>query len=118
MTEAVTGYHAHIYYDAASRAAAEALRARIADQFPAARLGRWRDVPVGPHPRAMYQVAFAADLLQELFPFLLLHRGGLTVLLHAETGDDLADHTAHAAWLGAVLPLRLEALSPAPPSAP
>lgn len=118
MAGTVTGYHAHIYYDPATRPAAEALRARIAAEFPAARLGRWHDVPIGPHPRAMYQVAFAADLLAGMFASLLLHRDGLTVLLHAETGDDLADHTAHAAWMGEVLPLRLEALSPAPSPGP
>jgi DOPA 4,5-dioxygenase len=38
----------------------------------------------------------------------MLNRDGLTVLLHPETGDDYADHTDHAAWFGAVLPLRLE----------
>jgi aromatic ring-cleaving dioxygenase len=39
----------------------------------------------------------------------MLNRDGLAVLLHPETGDDYRDHTAHAAWLGAMLPLRLEA---------
>ena len=110
MAGDITAYHAHIYYDAPTRPVAEAVRAGIAAAFPAARLGRWHDVPVGPHPQAMYQVAFAPDLLPALFPWLLLHRRGLTVLLHAETGDDLADHRDHATWMGAVLPLRLEAL--------
>jgi aromatic ring-cleaving dioxygenase len=30
----------------------------------------------------------------------------LTILLHPETGNDY--HSAHAAWLGAALPLRLD----------
>jgi DOPA 4,5-dioxygenase len=34
----------------------------------------------------------------------------LTVLLHPGTGDAYADHTAHAAWLGGMLPLRLDVL--------
>jgi DOPA 4,5-dioxygenase len=38
----------------------------------------------------------------------MLNRDGLTILLHAETGNDYADHTDHAVWLGAMLPLRLE----------
>ena len=38
----------------------------------------------------------------------MLNRDGLTVLLHPETGDNYADHSAHAAWFGGVLPLRLE----------
>ncbi|MGD0248724.1 MAG: cellulase family glycosylhydrolase, partial [Candidatus Limnocylindrales bacterium] len=32
-------------------------------------------------------------------------RDAPVVRLHPETGDDLADHIAHAAWFGAVLPL-------------
>ena len=36
------------------------------------------------------------------------NRDGLTVLLHPETGNNYADHSAHAAWMGGVLPLRLE----------
>ena len=106
----VTGYHAHVYYDAASRARAAHLRERLAADFPEARLGRWHDVPVGPHPQAMYQVAFAAGRLGDILPFLMLHRDGLTILLHPETGDDVADHSHHAAWLGTPLPLDLDAL--------
>ena len=106
---AIAEYHAHIYYDpAGSRDRAEQLRQRIAARFPQARLGRWHDEMVGPHPQSMYQVAFASELLADLVPWLMLNRDGLTVLLHPETGDNYADHSAHAAWFGAVLPLRLE----------
>ncbi len=106
---AITEYHAHIYYDpAATRDRAERLRQRVAAEFPAAKLGRWHDETVGPHPQAMYQIAFASALLPALVPWLMLNRDGLTVLLHPETGDDYTDHSAHAVWFGAVLPLRLE----------
>jgi aromatic ring-cleaving dioxygenase len=37
----------------------------------------------------------------------MLNRDGLVVLVHPETGNDLIDHTTHAAWLGPPLPLRL-----------
>ncbi len=47
--------------------------------------------------------------MASFLPWLMLNRDGLTVLLHPETGDDYSDHTAHAAWLGGVLTLRLEA---------
>ena len=105
----ITGWHAHIYYaPGTTRAAAEALREGIAAGFPEAVLGRWHDVPVGPHPRAMYQVAFPAAMLASLVPWLMLNRDGLTILLHPETGDDYADHAHHAVWFGEVLPLRLE----------
>jgi DOPA 4,5-dioxygenase len=112
MTAEVHAYHAHIYYDAVrTRPAAEWVRARLAERFPAAVLGRWHDVPVGPHTQAMYQVAFAADLLPTLLPWLMLNRQGLDVLVHPETGRERADHTDHAAWLGAVLPLDVSRLA-------
>jgi len=106
---AIAEYHAHVYYDPAhSRDRAERLRARIAEDFPQAKLGRWHDELVGPHPQSMYQVAFPTAMLGAFVPWLMLNRDGLTILLHPETGDDLTDHTAHAAWFGAVLPLRVE----------
>jgi aromatic ring-cleaving dioxygenase len=104
-------YHAHIYYDPAStRDQAERLRERVASEFPDAKLGRWHDELVGPHTRAMYQIAFPTELLATFLPWLMLNREGLSVLLHPETGDAYRDHTDHAAWLGAMLPLRLETL--------
>src|SRR6266851_6902709 len=106
---AIKLYHAHIYYDpTTSRGRAERLRERIAAEFPQAKLGRWHDEPVGPHPQSMYQIAFPTQMLGSFVPWLMLNRDGLTVLLHPETGDDYVDHTNHAAWFGAVLPLRLE----------
>jgi aromatic ring-cleaving dioxygenase len=107
---AIKDYHAHIYYDpATSRGRAEHLRERVAAAFPQAKLGRWHDELVGPHPQSMYQIAFPTGMLADFVPWLMLNRDGLTILLHPETGDDLTDHTAHAAWFGAVLPLRVEA---------
>jgi aromatic ring-cleaving dioxygenase len=108
-------YHAHIYYNPGSRERAARLRERVAEAFPDAILGRWHDAPVGPHPQSMFQIAFPRTILAAFVPWLMLNRDGLTILLHPETDDARADHSAHAAWFGAVLPLRLEALdSPAP----
>ncbi len=108
--QAIAEYHAHIYYDpAVSRGRAARLREQVAARFPTARVGRWHDELVGPHSQSMYQVAFASELLPSLLPWLMLNRDGLTILLHPQTGDPRADHTAHAVWFGAVLPVRLEA---------
>jgi aromatic ring-cleaving dioxygenase len=105
----IESYHAHIYYDPAStRDRAERLRERIAASFPQAKLGRWHDELVGPHPQSMYQVAFPTEMLASFVPWLMLNRDGLTILLHPETGNNYRDHSAHAAWFGAVLPLRLD----------
>ncbi len=103
--DVITGWHAHVYYDAGTRDAAARLRAGIATAFPAAVLGSWHDAPVGPHPKGMYQVAFAPALFPSLVPFIALNREGLDVLVHPETGRQVADHMEHAIWMGAVLPL-------------
>ncbi len=105
----IAEYHAHVYYDAAtSRLQAERLRERIAAHFPQARLGRWHDEHVGPHPGSTYQVEFPASMLAAFVPWLMLNRDGLNVLLHPETGDEYADHALHAVWFGQSLPLKLE----------
>ena len=106
MPEAITGWHAHVYYDPATRAAAEALRAGIAARFPDAVLGRWHDRPVGPHPSAMYQVAFAPELLPGLLPVLALHRAGLDQRSRAQQESWLADLPCPV--------LRLDSAAPVP----
>ena len=104
--ESIHSWHAHIYYDpATTKDVAARLRDGIAEAFPEAVLGRWHDVKVGPHPTAMYQVAFPPALWPRLVPWLALNRAGLTVLVHPETGRQKADHLHHALWMGAVLPL-------------
>jgi aromatic ring-cleaving dioxygenase len=105
----IAGYHAHIYYDPLTRAQAERLRAPIDAAF-AVTLGRMHDVPVGPHPVAMYQIAFPVEEFPRLVPWLMLNRAGLNVLVHPMTGDAYADHTVFALWLGTPLPLRTEVL--------
>jgi aromatic ring-cleaving dioxygenase len=110
MTDAVREYHAHVYYLPETRVAAEQVREQLGRLFPV-QLGRWHDVPIGPHTRGMYQVLFAAAEFAGVVPWLMLNRGPLDVLVHPSTGDDLADHTAHALWLGERLPLDLAALA-------
>ena len=105
----VTGYHAHIYYDEASRADAALVRKALDGRFTV-KLGRWRDEPVGPHPEPMYQVAFAPDRFDGIVQWLMLNRRGLTVFVHPETGHDLEDHRDRALWMGRMLDLNLDVL--------
>lgn len=99
-------YHAHVYYDPATRKAARQVRLELNRRFKV-RLGRWRDEPVGPHPRSMYQVAFQAAEFPRVVPWLMEHHGGLSVLIHPNTDDDLLDHSERALWLGKQLKLKL-----------
>src|SRR5213594_3774424 len=79
--EAITHYHAHIYYDPAStRERAARVREQVAAAFPDAKVGRWHDELVGPHLRSMYQIAFPHTMLATFLPWLMLNRDGLTVL--------------------------------------
>ena len=106
----ITGYHAHVYFDAAKRERAWALRERVTSAFPEAQIGRFHERNVGPHPRWSFQIAFAPDQFDRVVPWLMLHREGLTVFLHPETGDQLTDHAERAVWMGELLPLYLDAL--------
>ncbi len=108
-TTKITGFHAHVYFDTASREAAARVREGLGAMFDV-RLGRWHDRPIGPHPQAMYQVAFSPEQFGQVVPWLMLNREGLDVLIHPETGDDVKDHTEHSLWLGEKLELNLDFL--------
>jgi DOPA 4,5-dioxygenase len=106
----ILSYHAHVYYDPPyTRVQAEALRQHIAQRFRV-QLGRWHDVPVGPHTAAMYQVAFEVAQFATLVPWLMLNRNGLDVLVHPNTLAPRDDHLVHALWLGRPQPLKEETL--------
>lgn len=114
MTESpeprITGYHAHIYFDATTLAQAQALCEEAARRF-ALTMGRVHQRPVGPHPDWSCQLAFEPAVFGELIPWLALHRAGLVVFIHPLSGDDLLDHRDHAIWMGAVRPLKLSIFS-------
>ena len=102
----ISGYHAHVYFEPHTRSVAEKLREQLSE-FDVV-LGRWKDGPVGPHTRAMYQVAFAPDQFDKVVRWLMVNRGGLDVLVHAETGlGHAGDHTSRALWLGTALPIKV-----------
>ncbi|UUX50295.1 DOPA 4,5-dioxygenase family protein [Nisaea acidiphila] len=106
-TSEIKGYHAHIYFDSETAETARRLREEIERRFDI-EMGRFHEKPVGPHPRFSYQVAFAPELFGTFIPWLALNREGLTVFVHAETGDELRDHTAHVFWLGESEGLKLD----------
>jgi aromatic ring-cleaving dioxygenase len=103
----IESYHAHVYFDADSRGPAQAVRDDVEKLFDV-EMGRWHEKLVGPHPRWSYQIAFQPEVFADIVPWLMLNRRGLTVFLHPNTGDDLADHTNAPVWMGEMLDLNLE----------
>ncbi len=105
----IKGYHAHIYYDPVkTRDAAARVRAGLA-AFNV-QLGGWHDEAVGPHLDAMYQAVFSPDEFAIVVPWLMLHREGLSVLVHPSTGDSYGDHLERSLWHGTRLKLNEKAL--------
>jgi len=94
-----SSYHAHVYFGEQTTEQARALCQEAATLFGVA-MGRVHQRLVGPHPHWSCQLTFDSKQFDRLVPWLDEHRGGLTVLVHAQTGNALEDHTTHASWLG------------------
>ena len=124
MTEPDAPYHAHIYYSAGDRAAAEALRDEFirqtrpvpsdaegaGDEPPILFVGRMMDDGVGPHPIPQYEIHFLERSLHAVVASI--EASGLRALVHPLTDDDLADHTSLAHWIGAPVDLDVAVLDP------
>ena len=109
VTVSIQGFHAHVYFDPPTRETALRVRDGLAERFEV-ELGRIHEKSLGPHPKSMYQVKFAPSEFGALVPWLMVHHQGLDVLIHPETGNDVADHTVNALWLGEKLDLNIEFL--------
>jgi aromatic ring-cleaving dioxygenase len=111
MTEpSIRNFHAHLYYDADEVALAKALAAAAQHRFGMP-VGHFHLASVGPHPRGSVQLTVPTEQFGDVAQWLALNRGGLTVFAHANTGDDLADHTQHVIWFGESEPLDLSIFS-------
>ncbi|WP_061939740.1 DOPA 4,5-dioxygenase family protein [Collimonas pratensis] len=112
-------YHAHIYYEPENRTIAEVLHFRLSeltkpgDSSPIHFIGQLRDSKVIPHPIPQFVIHIAKENFEAVLP--IIASSGLRALVHPLSGDDLADHTISAQWIGE--PLELELASFRPPSA-
>ena len=117
MTDAYDPFHAHIYYDASDRSAAEQLHSELrtkkgtGDLVDVIFVGEMTQRAVGPHPVPQYEVHFYRKALPTVLERIKASR--LRALVHRLTDDDLADHTSQALWIGEPLALDLSVLDPA-----
>jgi aromatic ring-cleaving dioxygenase len=116
MADLDAPYHAHIYYSADERPAAEALREKFIPLRAAGSdphilfVGRLTDKRAGPHPIAQYEIHFLEASLPGVTA--AIEASGLRALVHPLTDDDLADHTNLAHWIGKPVDLDLTVLDP------
>jgi DOPA 4,5-dioxygenase len=103
----IKNFHAHVYFDAATRTTAEHVHDGLAGRFHA-KVGALVDRPVGPHAKPMFQVTIAPDEFASIVPWLMINRGGLSVFLHPTTDDPVADHATSPIWMGESLPIDVE----------
>jgi len=101
-------YHAHVYFDSKSLQFASRLCEQAANLFNL-KMGRIHQKLVGPHPQWSCQISFSSSDFEQLIAWLDDNRNELTILVHAQTGDDLKDHTEFAYWLGDEAQLNLSA---------
>ncbi|MDO6514307.1 DOPA 4,5-dioxygenase family protein [Neptuniibacter sp. 2_MG-2023] len=99
-------YHAHVYFEQETLAFATKLCEQAGERFGLS-IGRVHQKNVGPHPKWSCQISFSSSEFDLFIPWLEKERHGLTVLVHALTGNNLKDHTDYAYWLGKPAELNL-----------
>lgn len=102
-------YHAHVYFDKNTLEQATDLCQTAGKKF-GLRVGRMHQRLVGPHTQWSCQIVFGRKSFDEFIPWLDQNRGGLNILIHALTGNDLEDHTTYAYWLGDSIEINLDGL--------
>ena len=100
------GYHAHVYFEKETLEFASSLCKQAGELF-SLKVGRVHQKPIGPHPKWSCQITFSGKDFDEFIPWIDDNRNGLTIFVHALTGDDLKDHTDYAYWLGDNVELKL-----------
>jgi aromatic ring-cleaving dioxygenase len=107
----IHGYHAHVYFDAATRPVASDLRDNLmAAVSRSVRVHGLIDEPIGPHPLPMFEIDIPQGALEPVLNFLQLNHGPLSILVHPISGNELADHRDHSIWIGKQLSLDLSVL--------
>jgi DOPA 4,5-dioxygenase len=109
-------YHFHIYFDEKTKNKAIELRNAFIAFKELTHLddinlfvGLVHEQPIGPHTKPMFLIA-CSSLLNFVLSNLIIHRDGLSILVHPNTDSEALDHTERAIWLGDKVPLDLTKL--------
>lgn len=116
-------YDFHVYYYdriPSSKSESDNLRAKLLEDFPDDTADGSiivkilpDDRVIGPHITQFWEADVARpEVFVRLLSWFQLHHGGLSVLIHPQTGADLLDHTNRALWLGDRLPVITEIFPP------
>ena len=107
----MNAFHAHVYFDISQTALAEQVRENIIKSLPQLTYkGQLIPIPIGPHPKPMFEMHIPADSINYAMASIDAVRQGLSVLIHPVQHDEMAAHTIDARWLGDKLPLNVEIL--------
>lgn len=100
-------YHFHIYFQETEIEKAQALINEL-KQFDYIEIGRLRERPIGPHPIGSCQISIKSKDFYLMTEWFLINRKGLSIFIHAVTGDDLIDHSEYVMWIGESYKLNLD----------
>lgn len=103
----IINYHAHVYYDPSEIPEVNKLLEKVSKTYTF-KIGRVWDRPVGPHPVGSCQITVPTEEIWNFIPWLMKERENFDFFIHANTGDDLLDHTQYILWLGKSYELNLE----------
>jgi aromatic ring-cleaving dioxygenase len=111
----IKGYDIHIYFNPEQKFEARNIAWQIITNFPdAVKTQSPHEVGiVGPHLTPNFEVDIKPEAFGKVVGWLQRANPGLSILVHPKTGDELADHTNAALWLGKQLPLKLSIFQPA-----
>ena len=99
-------FHSPFYFHDDEHDFALQFKAAVTLAFPQMEVGRFH-VRIGPHTKAMFQIAYAQEDSDALMVYFDEHIPMRSVLIHPLIDDVLAAHTTAATWRGPVLPLNL-----------
>ncbi|KAM0749823.1 hypothetical protein T439DRAFT_326719 [Meredithblackwellia eburnea MCA 4105] len=118
LQDTVREWHFHIYFLQQNEEQATAalalrdavLRLRRHGVFVAVPLWRVNTSPIGPHPVGSYEIWVPKESFADVYSYLALNRGELSILIHPLTKQERLDHSHRNSWMGPSFPLNLDVL--------